>query len=361
LAVLGAVLAHVLFVACSERTDFFPDDDRAGTGGESHAGAGQQTIGGTSTLGGNAGSAGARAGSGGSVSGSANGGEQAMGGTGTAGSSGAAGQSANGGSSGDGAAAGTAGRGSSGEPGSSGEAGATGNESGGASGEPGGGNGGSGASSGSGANGGGGGTGGALAGSSGGGEAGAGCTAKTERCNGVDDDCNDSVDEGVCPDGCAAKAHDGHVYLFCLETDADEQPIYSAAREHCEDLGEKLALEKDFALARVESSSENDFLKTWIGARTSAEGAVWFGANDLEDEDMWVFGDDPPSARFFTAVGDAGGVPYMDRFNDFASGRPNSTNGADEDCGAFDSEVAWQWNDVRCGVGRLGYFCEEAP
>jgi hypothetical protein len=49
----------------------------------------------------------------------------------------------------------------------------------------------------------------------------------------------------------------------------------------------------------------------------------------------------------------------MGRFDDFPSGRPNGANGADEDCGAFDAEVEWAWNDVRCSVGRLGFVCEE--
>ena len=59
--------------------------------------------------------------------------------------------------------------------------------------------------------------------------------------------------------------------------------------------------------------------------------------------------------------GDAngGGTPYMGRYNDFAEGRPNSSNATDEDCGAFDSEVAWQWNDRECSKLLPGFACEE--
>jgi hypothetical protein len=195
-----------------------------------------------------------------------------------------------------------------------------------------------------------------------GGEAGSSCSPAVERCNGLDDDCNDAVDEGsVCPSGCSAKTREGHTYLLCLASGSTSGPVYGGARARCEAAAETLELGVDFELVRIESEPENDFLKAWIAASTSTSGAIWIGANDLEDENIWVWGDDPPSERFFTASNQGGGSPYMGRFNDFAEGRPNGVNGGTEDCGAMDSSFSWHWNDVVCSNGRLGYLCEQTP
>ncbi len=40
-------------------------------------------------------------------------------------------------------------------------------------------------------------------------------------------------------------------------------------------------------------------------------------------------------------------MPVMGRFNDSAPGRP-SANETDEDCGGFDTEADWSWNDRLC-------------
>ena len=377
LVFFGFALANVFFAGCSEQTNFFPDDalpgGRAGTGGQ----AGSSSSGGdTATSGG---VAGAVAGSGATTGGSAQAGVGAGAGVGsTGGTTGSGGDVAQGGRSGDGSAgdpthAGEAGDDTAGSGASGGNAG-SGNDGGGGSGNPDGGTAGAGnagsgnaggSDAGSGNAGGSSATGGtAGAGNAGsGGEAGASCAGQAESCNGIDDDCNDAVDEGgVCPTGCSAKSRAGHLYLLCLDQDESEQTTYEAARLRCEGLTSALELNLSFALARIESESENEFSKDWIKARTSvASGTIWMGANDLETERTWVWNDDPASARFFNERESGGGSAYMDRFNDFASGRPNHTNGSDEDCGAFDAELSWQWNDIRCGIVRLGYLCEQTP
>src|SRR5262249_39418177 len=105
--------------------------------------------------------------------------------------------------------------------------------------------------------------------------------------------------------------------------------------------------------------AENDFAKTWIMAATDADGMVWMGANDIDEEGRWVWGRGTNATEFFVGSDQGGGMPYMDAFNDFADGRPNSGNGADEDCGAFDSDFAWSWNDLVCDDSRLGFLCEQ--
>jgi hypothetical protein len=122
-----------------------------------------------------------------------------------------------------------------------------------------------------------------------------------------------------------------------------------------------LELGVSLELVRLESASENAFIKTWIAELWTGEGDVLHGATDIDEEYQWVWGREPDEERFFTASSLGGGVPYMGRYEDWGSGRPNALNGSEEDCGAFDSYVAWQWNDVVCSEPRLGFACEQTP
>lgn len=193
------------------------------------------------------------------------------------------------------------------------------------------------------------------------GEAGSGpdaCVPSPERCDGISNDCSDAVDEDACPAGCTARRHDGHVYLLCLIAEQDNYVDYATAATGCRDAGGALGLDLAFELARIESATENAFVKDWIVGSAGSSGMVWFGANDLDQEHRWVFGRGEGAVQFFTEAEQGGGTPYQGRFHDFAEGRPNAANGADEDCAGYDADFAWQWNDLVCSQGRLGFVCE---
>jgi len=189
------------------------------------------------------------------------------------------------------------------------------------------------------------------------------CVPTTEVCDGRDNDCNDVVDDGgVCPEHCIAQHHDGRVYVLCIWGLAANGADYETASTRCAGMGTELGVAGAFTLAFIESENENTFLQGWIDSSTSvADGAVWMGANDIAQENRWVWGEGADAVQFFRGYTGGGGIAYMGRFNDFGTGRPNSSNNTDEDCGAFDAEVAWQWNDRACTNKEIGFVCEQQP
>jgi hypothetical protein len=200
-----------------------------------------------------------------------------------------------------------------------------------------------------------------------GGEGSTCCMPAAEICDGRSNDCDEEVDEGeVCPEGCTAQVHDDRLYLLCIHSQAAAQRAYADASADCAAASTELGLDTLMALARIESAAENDFLKTWIEERVASsptDGIIWHGANDIARENRWVWGQGMGAVHFFQAEPRGGGTAVMGRFNDFPPGRPNSANDTDEDCGGFDTEADWRWNDRLCTQRALGFVCEqiEAP
>jgi hypothetical protein len=202
------------------------------------------------------------------------------------------------------------------------------------------------------------------------------CEPKAEVCDGVSNDCDEEVDEGtgVCPDEGSGRTHDGHIYLLYLHASRDgqgwgpgqdgrnyggTQEDYGEATNTCRAAGAVLGLGVEFDLARIETAEENAFARAWIAETATEAGMVWIGANDLAAEGRWVWGQDADAVQFFSSGQRGGGSAVMNLFNDFSEGQPNSANYVDEDCGAFDSDFDWHWNDLNCAEPRLGLLCEQ--
>jgi hypothetical protein len=227
-----------------------------------------------------------------------------------------------------------------------------------------GGSGGAGGTSGSGASGG---TGGSddTGGMAGEAEAGTGgnstCVPSPEVCDGLSNDCDEEIDEGSpCPADCTAKTYEGHVYLLCMTDTAGDQLAYDAASARCKSARMDLGLSFDMNLAEIETATENVFLRDWISTTAPAPGLVLMGANDIIREGTWYWGRGAGSPEFFkqNPMG-GGGTVTMGRFNDFAEGKPNGKAMTDEDCGTFDAEYDWHWNDFSCSALMLGFVCEQ--
>jgi hypothetical protein len=161
------------------------------------------------------------------------------------------------------------------------------------------------------------------------------------------------------PPDCSPQTYGSHVYLLCHETTPAAYVDYPTATARCESLQSDLGLSFGFELTFVESADEEAFLKAWIASVASTYEFIWLGANDIALEGTWVWGPAAGAAPFFHQGPMGGGMVVPGQYADFAPGDPNGTTWNDEDCGAFDGSVNWQWNDERCSERAAGFLCEE--
>jgi hypothetical protein len=140
--------------------------------------------------------------------------------------------------------------------------------------------------------------------------------------DGIDQDCNGRVDDGLdCPD-CIAATRLGRNYALCARP-----RTYADAQLACQAIGLDLAVPG--------SAGENTFL---LGLLPSGwTDSSWFGLNDLAVEGT------------FRTV--AGALPT---YNRWAGGEPNNYNG-NEDCAQMTSGG---WNDLDCN-SLLSAVCEQ--
>ncbi|MEZ4385820.1 MAG: C-type lectin domain-containing protein [Nannocystaceae bacterium] len=101
-----------------------------------------------------------------------------------------------------------------------------------------------------------------------------------EVCNGVDDDCDQQVDEYALTNSdtcasCAPLVSGDRVYYFC--TDDDD---WVGARNKC--------LKRGADLVSLGDQTEHDFV--W-GKLKSLDGEFWIGANDRDEEGVYVWTD----------------------------------------------------------------------
>lgn len=161
------------------------------------------------------------------------------------------------------------------------------------------------------------------------------------------------------PPDCSAESYGDHVYVFCHETTTTAYVDYTTATTRCENLQNDLGLSFGFELTSIESADEEAFLKAWVASVASNDEVVWLGANDIAMEGTWVWGQAPGAPAFFHQDPMGGGMVAAGQYADFAPGDPNGSARYDEDCGAFDGSVNWQWNDERCAERAAGFLCEE--
>ncbi|HHO52134.1 MAG TPA: hypothetical protein ENK18_14985 [Deltaproteobacteria bacterium] len=151
----------------------------------------------------------------------------------------------------------------------------------------------------------------------------------SDRCGGLDNDCDGRIDEdtGLCGDCQVAQLGSG-TYLLCTD-----QVSWSEARDRCREKGA-------FELAGISDPLENTLV--YGSASSASAGRWWLGGHDDVQEGVY---------RWLT------GEPFA--WSSFSPGEPNNTG--EEDCLIFqDDPEAW-WDDQGCNTNQYPYLCEACP
>ncbi len=168
------------------------------------------------------------------------------------------------------------------------------------------------------------------------------CAEVIEICDGLDNDCDDAVDEDdTCPFGCSAATYLDQVYLFCtLPSDFAEAAAQCAA--------------SDMTLVRVDSLEENDFLWETMNDLVG-EPDMYIGGTDAANEGHWLW---PDGTEFWN--GDENGMAVDGAFEHWGLGVPNnqSADFQDENCAVLRLDSAeGSWGDRACDEEHA-FACE---
>lgn len=198
------------------------------------------------------------------------------------------------------------------------------------------------------------------------------CIEETEICDGLDNDCDDEVDEEVCgrDSGCEGFAIGGHGYMFCGRPLSVDEALVECSSQGMNLVQINSAAENEALVAAADAhwNSEggtggtNDGGGTWGGTRSGGPGqeqqpAFWTGGSD-ENSESWIW---TGSGTAFWEGG-SDGMAIGDAYSNWGPGRPNEANDTPEDCAAVyfrqgeDGEIG-TWNDLECGDG-YPFICE---
>ena len=198
---------------------------------------------------------------------------------------------------------------------------------------------------------------------------------RQEICNGIDDDCDEVIDDVVPPEDqlCTidvAQCDAGSLF----QCDVDEEQLICDLRlaEECECErvlrgphqywvcptprnrrdGEKICEFYDADIVTINGRSENDFIRDL--QENNGFGSVHIGLNDLGEEGIfrWPDGQVLGQATFLNGVRGFNAVAFAN----FSGGQPDDFR-ANEDCVEMWSQPEGSWNDISC-ANPLPAICE---
>jgi hypothetical protein len=186
-----------------------------------------------------------------------------------------------------------------------------------------------------------------------GGSGGTGCLPSTERCDGLDNDCDGVVDEGAtCPAACEGRVLGGRGYMFCLAA----ANTFSGAITRCAAQG--------MHLVWIESAAENAAIVSAIEASGESVDLAWIGAADRVEEGEWTWVSSLTIAGtpFWSGLSaEDGGASVLGGYANWGVLRPNAGMGSAEDCATINlgrtGLESGTWNDDLCS-DTSPFICE---
>ncbi|HKO91123.1 MAG TPA: C-type lectin domain-containing protein [Polyangiaceae bacterium] len=184
------------------------------------------------------------------------------------------------------------------------------------------------------------------------------CLPSTEVCDGLDNDCDEVVDEGAaCADDCAGFALAGRGYMFC--SDGADRALALALCENeglrlawIESSAENAALVARIVQLDVPTPDEEEILTHIGGSDSGSEGSwSWRGTEEIADGFQYWEG----------TSADDGGEAVDGAFANWSPSEPNDTDG-DEDCAVIsvlgnNNRLPGNWDDRDCD-SELPFVCE---
>jgi Lectin C-type domain len=185
------------------------------------------------------------------------------------------------------------------------------------------------------------------------------CAPAPERCDGLDNDCNVSVDPGAtCSAGCTGFALQERGYMFCADPVTRAQALNRCAAEGqrlawLETPAENAALREQIVATGVTAPAENLPLLTQIGGSDAVTEGAWFWVGTAVAPDGFQFWEG-------TAIEDDGQA-VAGAYAGWADTEPNAGQ-ANEDCAVVlvlgnNTRAAGQWDDRGCNE-QLPFVCE---
>jgi hypothetical protein len=153
-------------------------------------------------------------------------------------------------------------------------------------------------------------------------------TMTAETCNGVDDNCDGTTDEGTTCGMCTQVNNGTRSYLFCF----DITRTWSQARAYCMMFG--------YDLVTVEDSTENNWLNSQERSLFENNYLWWYGGSDAATEDTWRW---IPTGMDVT-------------YTDWDGGEPSG--GTSDNCLNNENRSNPEWNADDCSMS-LRFVCED--
>lgn len=162
-----------------------------------------------------------------------------------------------------------------------------------------------------------------------------------ETCDGVDNDCDGTPDQGAtCPSNCTGHTLATGVYARC------NAATFGSARTTC--ASGSLGMH----LVRIDDAAEN------AAVLSLATSAVWISATDSDSvasEGAWEWGD---GTQFWMGgPASMGGVAVGGLYSNWGAPQPDNAGSGGEDCAEMTTGGTGTWNDLVCNSARM-FICE---